>query len=88
MTGHGTQSSGLGDKVGIRHMLDSIILEVFPNPTDSVMPTSVRIGKVRASTGVTCCQAHGEARVRIHALFSGMQRLHLVHLEMGCRGYG
>lgn len=88
MTRHGTQSSALGDKVGISHMLDSITLEVFPNPKDSVMPTSARISKVRASTGVTCCQAHGDARVLIHALFSGMQRLHLVNLEMGCRGYG
>lgn len=39
MTGHGTQSSGLSDKVGISHVLDLMTLEVFPNPKDSVMPT-------------------------------------------------
>lgn len=85
MTGHGTQSSGLGDKMGISHRLDSMTLEVFPNPKDSVMPM---ISKMRASSSGTCCQAYGDARVVIHALFSGMQRLHLVHLDVGWRGCG
>lgn len=88
MTGHGTQSSGLGDKMGISQVLDLMTLEVFPNPKGSMMSTSARISKVRASTGVTCCQAHRDARMLIYALFSGILRLHLVHLEMGCRNCG
>lgn len=39
MTGHGTQRSGQGDKVGISQRLDLMTLVVFPNPNDSVMPT-------------------------------------------------
>lgn len=38
MTGHGTQGSGLGDKVGVGHRLDLMALEVFSNLNDSVIP--------------------------------------------------
>lgn len=37
MTACGTQCSGLGDKVGIGHSLDSMILEVFSTLNDSVV---------------------------------------------------
>lgn len=33
--GRGTRCSGLGDKTGISHSLDSVALEAFSNPSDS-----------------------------------------------------
>lgn len=37
MTGHDTPCSGLGDKAGIGHRLDLMILEVFSNLNDSMV---------------------------------------------------
>lgn len=37
MAGGGTQCSGLGDKVGISHRLDMVVLEVFSKPNHSVI---------------------------------------------------
>lgn len=40
-TGCGTECSGLGDKVGIGHRLDSIISEVFSDLVDFVIPQCI-----------------------------------------------